>query len=479
LEEQLIILFFTICCFSLSLILPGPRDWLQSVKRKPFPAFLISISIVAAFLGSITGANFADPNPVDTTRALRIGFITIMGTVALLAFFFNNKTAKASGSLGWMAAYAFLAMFSATYSVYPLLSLYKGYEVAAFVTLGLFAGTLLHTWQDVEDLVNIMLLILWYLVVSAIFGVVVSPSEVLGNKLLEDSSMAFGMGGVFPAINASSLTQISGILSACSLCWWFNRSKSGKNMGVALVFVCTTIVMFLAHSRTSLFAFIVAGCLVFISYRKVGLSLFFGGLATILTILSDYLVVYFLRGQTPKQFTQLSGRMYFWPLVFEYVKQSPIIGHGFYASQRLLLGRSSVDNSYLEVLLGMGLIGLTVFCMAVLGVALNLWRSRPLASGRNEIPDHQFIWTELAVIFIFLFMRSLTGPSFQNLHFNLTLFILVTVCAAAACRLKKRALLEQREATGAAARSKAGMVPGMEPLPAQRRQSGGIYRRGA
>jgi O-antigen ligase len=436
---EITITFITICCVSLSLLFPGPRHWFQSIKRKPFAAFLIVLSIAAVFLGSQRGTRAIVENPVDTVRVFRIIVLLFVGIPALIFTALGKKRAGASGSLFWMALYALLAMFSASYSKLPLLSLYKGFEVAVFVALGLYVGTILHSWQDVEDIVNILLLVMWYLIISALIGAVMAPSLAWGWGESGDS-MSFTMSGVFPVINANTLTQLGGIVACVSLCRLFRDSKGPKKMAELLIFFTAVICMVLSHSRTSLFAFIPAIGLVLISYQKKKIALVavaLGGLGSLFFALSDYVVSYFLRGQTAAGFSSMSGRTYFWPLVTNWVEEAPLWGHGFYASQRVLFGVSSVDQAYLEVLLGLGMIGLTIFCLAVLRVMLNLWKSRPPAKSRSRLSEHVFLWTQVTVIFIFIFLRSLTGPSFQLLHINLTLFVLVTVCAAAMVKLKK------------------------------------------
>ena len=389
-------------------------------------------------------------NPLDTVRTFRIIVLLFVSVPALMFTALSTKRAGASGSLFWMALYALLAMFSTAYSLFPLLSLYKGFEVAAFVALGLYLGTTLYTWQDIQDMVNILLLALWYLIVSALIGVIVAPS-VAWYWGIAGGLMSFSLQGVFPDINPNTLTQLAGLVACCSLVRVFQVSKVSQKVGLSLVFFTALLCMVSSHSRTSLLAFLIAVVFILTVYKKKGLALLsmtLGGLLSIFFALSDVIVSYFMKGQTTEQFSTLSGRTTFWPLVWEWISKSPILGHGFYSSQKFLFGVPTVDNTYLEVLLGVGLIGFTVFSLAILGVIINLWRARPLATSQIKENDHIFVWTQLVVIFIFLFFRSLTGPSFQILHINLTIFILVTVGAGEAWKLKKTEKEPQKEREG-------------------------------
>jgi O-antigen ligase len=432
-NKDLIIALLTVGCVASSGLLPGPRDWMMSMRRRPFAALLIIASIAAVFMGSQRGAAALE---LDTIRTLRILVLCGLAAAGCIASLIARRRSRSGGSLIWMACYACLAMGSAVYSIEPLLSFYKGWEVAAYVVFGVYIGSTLHTLRDIEDTVNIMLFVMWYLVVSALVGAVIAPSDAFAKKLSEES-MAFTLRGVFPAINPNTLTQVSGTMVGCLLCWLF-LSKTTKRLVFIAVLIVALTCMVLAHSRTSWVALLIASCVVFVSFKKTWLGLFVltlaGGFAAF-TAMNDYIFSYAMRGNNPETFTSLSGRTYFWSLVISKVWQSPVFGYGFYSSQKLMFGTSTVDNTYLEVLLGLGVVGLIVFCVAIIAVLIKLWRSRPILTASKQSRAHRFAWTQLTVILIFLLVRSLTGPTFQVLHVDLALFVLVTVCASALSRM--------------------------------------------
>jgi len=443
-STEILITALTLGAVFLTLMLPGPRHWLQSMRRKPFAAFLITLAIIAVSLGIPRGAMNLQQDPVDTVRAVRIVFLLLMAIPALLASVISSRRTGDARSLSWLMLYALIAMASASYSLYPLLSFYKGFEVAVFVILGLYIGNSLFSWMDVQDIINILLFWLWYYVVSALIGGIVAPS--MSWVLREGGGpLSNVLTGVIPDINANTLTQVSGIVSCCLLAFVFHVSKMSQKIVFMLMFFVAILCAILSHSRTSLLAILICILFIMIMYKKKNLLLIIGVLSGPLFLffaLSDVIIAYFMRGQTMDELSSLSGRMYFWPLVLTWVYKSPFIGHGFYSSQKFLLGTSTVDNTYLEVLLGIGIVGLSVFCVAVLAILINLWRARPWRQLPALPPEYLFVWTQLVVIFLFLFFRSLTGPSFQILHINLVVFILVTVCAAATRRLVKETAAE-------------------------------------
>lgn len=69
----------------------------------------------------------------------------------------------------------------------------------------------------------------------------------------------------------------------------------------------------------------------------------------------------------------MSGRMFFWDTLSPTIYDNFLLGHGFYAGHRLLLGVSSVDNTYIEVMFDLGFVGLFIFILALFGVFVNFF----------------------------------------------------------------------------------------------------------
>jgi O-antigen ligase len=68
--------------------------------------------------------------------------------------------------------------------------------------------------------------------------------------------------------------------------------------------------------------------------------------------------------------TTLNSRTELWAKAFEHVAERPLVGYGFYASRYLLMRDfewgGHAHNTFLEVLLTTGLIGLSILCAFVL-----------------------------------------------------------------------------------------------------------------
>jgi hypothetical protein len=443
--KDLVIITLIIALALASRLLPGPREWWRSFSRKPLFSFLILVAAMSVFLGQPRAVQTIASEPVDAIRLARIMALVLLAVVSIAGIFSSIGRGVSSGKgIKWMIAYALFAMLSYLYSSFPLLSLWKGFEVLSVSLAGMAVGMKLKAEGDIQDAINIIILGLWFLVVSSLVGAIFSPSEAFA-PMKAKGPMAFSLEGVYPLVNANTLSQVSGMVSIITLVWMV---KPGNRYGVAgpgFVLLVSLACLVLSHSRTSIVALIIAAFLVLVVFRRRTLMIgafCIGGLLLVTDVVVEYLLPYFVRGQSVQTFTSLSGRTEFWPEVIKKVGEAPFLGHGFYASQRMMWNISSVDNTYLEVMLGLGVMGLIVFCVPVYTIVYNLWKSRPWRAGFDLASDSRFLWVQLLALFFFLFFRSLTGPSFQNLHVNLAIFVLVLVSTH---RLRKMAMLREKQ----------------------------------
>jgi O-antigen ligase len=337
-----------------------------------------------------------------------------------------------------MAVYSLLAMGSFMYSYVPYLSLWKGFEVLAVTLVSTMVALMLKDESDVQHCLNLIYIALLYFVISALAGGIFNHSEAF-SKMEIKGTMAFSLHGLYPFMNANTLSQVAAIMAAISLAWSVKVDRGYGILGPLVIFMISLACLILSHSRTSIVALLLVSFLVLFVFRRLMMlfTLFWVSVLLSLSgIIVNYLMPYFYRGQSREVFTTFSGRMAFWPEVMKKIWEAPIFGHGFYASQRVIWDISSVDNTYLEVLLGIGIMGLILICLPILSIIINLWKTRPWKTEFGLGSNFRFLWIQLAVIFLIVFIRSFTGPSFQNLHINLIIFTILIVCAHRLSMLK-------------------------------------------
>jgi O-antigen ligase len=411
------------------------RRWGSAISRRTGPSLLIFMAMGSLFIGANESGSTTSL-AVDTPRIVRaivLGFIFLVSVYGILTHPFSIR--RAGNASRWMVLYSLLAMLSAVYSISPLVSLWKGFEVLSFVVMGVYLSRYLSTLDDIQWGIDLICVAMLYFSVSVIFSVIISPAQALPKSQGMSGSIITGAQSLVPAIYPNSVTQFAALLSCLTLCQVLSPSNNGGKTGLLCILGLGGIVLILGHSRTSLFGAFIALSVILILGRYIITAIIVGlfVLAGMLVGVGEILTSYILRGQTEQAFYGMTGRTYYWNQVWEVVLDSPLFGHGFYA-QRIMLSVSSVDNTYLQILLGLGVVGLIVILVPLGIVAYRLYRDRPHSrtSGQEKV-----IWLQLVTIYIIIMMRSITGPTFQDFNINLVLIMLVILSATAFAGIKR------------------------------------------
>jgi O-antigen ligase len=104
----------------------------------------------------------------------------------------------------------------------------------------------------------------------------------------------------------------------------------------------------------------------------------------------DVLVEFLLRGQSPEGIRTLSGRVDLWRVSWDLFAESPWIGQGAFSATRFAVAEvrpwgdivySAADNVIVEVITGVGILGLVPFVVCIAVTWRTLWRSLAEATG--------------------------------------------------------------------------------------------------
>ncbi|MBV6467364.1 MAG: hypothetical protein DCC43_15010 [Candidatus Brocadia sp.] len=420
------------------------NKWIVSARKWPFLTLVFILLFVSLFLsgGEASGLSV---DTLDNSRFLKIGLLIGLAGISWCEIVLRGVHLKENGlGLAVMLLFSIVAMISSIYSSNKLLSFWKGFEVFASILVFLFFSSYIQKLEDIENFLNILWLILFFLVITALVGGVLDPHHAFVKQKYGVGAQAFEYWGIFPRLNPNSLAQLGTIVGGVGLVT-ARYSKRHKDAVCALAIASFGLIaLILSHSRTSLFSFLIVTIFIFFCGRRKISSfiLFVFSLVIITTFGGGKLITeYVMRGQSSELFFSMSGRTYFWDYVWHAIKVSPIFGHGYYAGHRQLnLGRiqlecSSVDNTYLEVLVDLGVVGLTILLTALITVAWSLYKYRPSVIEKELRSMWDSIWLLLLVLIFPIFIRSLTGPTFQVHHFNLFLFLILIICSAKVVRI--------------------------------------------
>lgn len=414
------------------------KEWKKSLKNNPTVGFVI---ITLFFILYITGGQSSglSASTIDTPRIIKMIIMLLLLSFTGYALLTNTTKLKYGSGMFPYLLYVCFAFLSFYYSNNSLLTIWKAIEILTVVICFFWIKVKFKSLDSVIDVINITWLILLYITLSSVLGGLIEPGTAYIRQTYGTGAFASEYWGVFPRINPNSLSQI-GALTALSGFISFMYMKDAKaKLPSIIIFLIGFGVLLIAHSRTSLLAMIACVFMILLYSKRKTLTLAIIIPSTTIfimigaqTLISDYV----LRGQSEKVFTSLSGRTEFWPLVWDAFLQSPIVGHGYYAGHRELqldkysIVASSVDNTYLEVLVDLGIVGLFFFLLSVFALMYSLYKYRISNTPNDTNKKWSIIWVSIASIFIMIFIRSITGPSFQNLHMNLILYMLVMVSIA-------------------------------------------------
>ncbi len=417
------------------------RGWIGSMKRLPMVAVLLIGLFTSVLLTAQNQATFS-VNAIDESRFIRIGLLSSLCALSWLIFAVHGfPFARCGSALMMTFVFSLCAMSSFLYSSNPLLSLWKGFEVFAAASVFLAIASCLDELDDIDDALQVVWLILLFLLLTALVGGILQPRLAFVRQILGHGSQAYEYWGLFPRINPNSLTQFGAMVGMSGLIAFLYARGLVTALTSACVLFLGLITIYLGHSRTSLLGFVLAALTVFWFGKKRLVGLVIGaGTAIVGLVAYASLQAYVFRGQSKAVFMSLSGRLSFWPQVWKAFTESPVVGHGYYAGHRALTINeltlvSSVDNTYLEVLVDLGVIGCLILLCALLCACATVYACRPVVLDRDTADRWRPTWLLMLGALLLLGIRSLTGPTFQVLHPNLLIFLAIAVCSASARRL--------------------------------------------
>lgn len=327
-------------------------------------------------------------NPLDVWALYRVGLMSIVALVLLDRLIFRHVPWDRSlfqGLISLLSGYAIISVVSTLWSVYPMWTLYKSVEYLVDVALIAAVVVCVRTVKEFESMFDFTWLVLSLFITSVWLGVVLWP----GSAILHGGLLGVQLQGVLPKMETNGVGDLGAIVGIVALTRLLFLTESRRFYLVVLLISVVTLV--LSQSRSPLTGFLVGSVLVLFVSRRIGvialLLLLIPALLS-LTSFGDLFWEFFRRGQSPKYFESLSGRTTGWEIGWALFKERPFAGYGAYAGTRFVQvgvtasSGSSALNTWLEVLLGLGLIGITPLLLAFSGVwAVLLRHSASLRPG--------------------------------------------------------------------------------------------------
>lgn len=406
------------------------RGWLKDLlSQRYLMIFIVPIMILFGWPRDNMEA-FRDGDDLGILRVVRMVLFLGFFVLTLIAILPKQRlSVPRSGVLALFALYTLLAALSALYSMEPLQSLWKAFELIVIVMFAavLYAQHKFRPWL-VVGLTNALLYLAFSLCLMSLVGAVLAPELAWRDFGLTGLGVR-SMSGVVPMLNPNMLGQLGGIVGLVGILRLL--TPGSRMMGDWLISAVGVLILFLAYSRTSLIAFAFLLFLLLILLRRQNILLLVLPIMFFLApVFYDFIFDYFARGQNVEQLASFTGRTLMWEAALEAWWESPWLGHGFFVGHKYVeYGKgflATTDNTYVETLVNLGVAGLVLivaFAMGVLRLAL-----RVLKASRDRKSEMLPTAITLFIFVTFILMRSLTASSFQVLHHNL-LFFTVAISA--------------------------------------------------
>lgn len=320
--------------------------------------------------------------PLDFWAIYRIALVSLVGFILLYRLVISRSNWFPSifqGLPGLLLGYCLVSLTSTLWSVYPMWSFYKSTEYLVDIIL---IGAIIYSMRsayDFQTLFNLTWALVGLRVVLVWFGIVIWPDQALNREI---GLLGVQISGVLPATSSNGVGGLSAVLATVSFCRFFIRKE--KNQFYLVVFLISICTLILSQTRSALVGFLCAVLVILFATRKIGLiSLALGSCVGLVFLSSagDIFLEFFMRGQGTGLFTTLSGRTVWWEIGWRLFTEEPLFGYGGYAGARFKAlseaGRtitSSIHNTWLEILLGVGIIGFSFFALCFVGIWITLFR---------------------------------------------------------------------------------------------------------
>jgi O-antigen ligase len=379
-----------------------------------------------------TAADIA-ANPVDTAGAFRVGCIGLAALLGVAALLLPRDESIAEERLTTRQVRLYIAYVVVVFAGAPLsvdlpLTAYRGIELATAVIVLLGAWNVLGSREATRRVGNVLYWFVVSLVGTVWLAAVVAPGHAFAHFQDLSVPIPYALQGVFPSMSFNTV----GFLGVMLTLWSLGRVSSRdpqERLRPATGYLLTLLgfaTLLAAQYRTGYVAFVL-GLLVFLALRRKWAVLWVLGIsiAMVLVLVPSFVTTakpYALRGTRSVNVATLDSRTIWWGLAIKVWKEDPILGRGLLTATRfeifepLGLGNvSTIHSTWVEALVGTGLVGITVLGLSVL-VTLKRATVDALRRDRSIIP---------LVLLLVLLVRGLTGATFEVFQLEAVLYLWV------------------------------------------------------
>jgi O-antigen ligase len=312
-----------------------------------------------------------------------------------------------SGDYKWNTLFALMCVASCAYAPRFSLGAVWGFKIMLVVLL-LWACS--ARMQNFEDTISFLRFSIWAYAIIVLQPVFIAAMR--GEMFDEEGRMS-------TIVSPNALSPNAAMLLLLALAIFSKRKGEGMDKSAVLLGLVGLVVMVLAGSKTGVLACVFAGTIFFILRGRLGTAFTYlagtAALAAVLVLstpLGDYLHLY----QDRAGAESFSGRTILWSAVIPEIKNKPIIGHGYMASEFVMFQVNAVGwaaphlhNGFLESLYNTGGIGFILLLMILFVIPRNLIRVL------RRVPKDEYLYRVAAgcfALYAFLLINGFFNSSY-------------------------------------------------------------------
>ena len=282
-------------------------------------------------------------------------------------------------------SYVGVALLSTVWSVGRIATLGKVFELTVALLIVFATAAQPEPEQKLKRLFFLTLSFAGVILFVNLVGYFVSPDDFRQYLRANDG---YRMTAGFTSIPSNAISRLGAVIALSALAFSIERGLPFfARLLALLVFGFGCLFPVLAEGRTGVAALLL-GALVLVLARRPLLSLLFlpvGAYAAASYL--DTFLEFFRRGQTDELFLSLTGRVDWWLAGLNTFLQQPLTGFGYGVGSRVVFtdlergGTAFIHNGFLEVALGVGIIGFALWLVMLLRWFFGV--SRKLLAGRD------------------------------------------------------------------------------------------------
>jgi O-antigen ligase len=246
-------------------------------------------------------------------------------------------------------------------------------------------------------------------------GVVLWPQEALMHGV---GMLGVQILGVVPSWSANGVGDLSAALALVALARLQTRGWSCAHRTLyCSVLVVSLATLILAQTRSAILGMLAGWMVVFLLSKRIGImGWLIAGIGGLVIFAGNTALTYLTRDQNTELLMSLTGRTSWWEAALVRIVDHPILGYGAYAGARFValadLGNSTtstIHNTYLDALIGTGLLGLVPLIAALVWSWIGMVQL--LLSKSLTLPERQ-LGIEAMALLALMTVRSFFTSNF-------------------------------------------------------------------